>query len=370
MFAKKNLVATAALMALVGAAQADVKLYGMVDVGVGSYESAHTRGQDSGRTTQVSSGNMMTSYIGLSGSEDLGGGLKAEFALESFLAPDTGATLNNLAGGFWGRGSFVALNGGFGKVALGQYDNPLFTSGYTYNPFGSSMPFSPTMRHFYAGAANLGFDTGFVNSITYETPNLGGFSAIVQYAAKESTAANANDSYAIGATYATGPFAITATYVDGGNTSSATAVPTVFTRTAYFADQKVWNLGSSFDFGVVKLFAQYSEVKTSAGLDVTAGPPTTAAYVTGLDEKAKIYQVGVSIPVTEKGSILASYGESKFKAAPNAASEADRLFSLGYDHFLSKRTDVYAVFSNNTQSANTGNDESGQTFAVGLRHNF
>lgn len=369
MFAKKNLVAAAALMALVGAAQADVKVYGSLDVSVGSFEAAHQRGATSTRTTEVSSGNMMTSFIGFAGSEDLGGGLKAEFALESFLAPDTGSTLNNLAGGFWGRGSFVALNGGFGKLALGQYDNPLFTSGYTYNPFGSSMAFSPTMRHFYAGAANLGFDTGFVNSITYETPNLSGFSAVAQFAAKESNAATANNSYTLGATYAAGPFAISATYVDGGNTSSApAAVPGAFTRTAYFADQKVWNLGSSFDFGVVKLFAQYSQVKTTAALDIATA--TTATLATGLNEKAKIYQVGVSIPVTEKGSILASYGESKYKETPTSASENDRLFSLGYDHFLSKRTDVYAVFSNNTQSANTGNDESGQTFAVGIKHAF
>ena len=60
------------------------------------------------RTTQVTNGGMMTSYLGFAGSEDLGGGLKAEFALETFLAPDTGSTLKNLAGGFWGRGSWVA----------------------------------------------------------------------------------------------------------------------------------------------------------------------------------------------------------------------------------------------------------------------
>src|SRR3990167_6339833 len=109
---------------------------------------------------------MMTSYIGFAGVEDLGGGLKAEFSLESFLAADTGKTVPNMnssTSGFWGRGSWVGLSGGFGRVALGQYDNPLFTSGYTYNPFGSSMVASPTMRHFYSGGdfAALGVDTGW-----------------------------------------------------------------------------------------------------------------------------------------------------------------------------------------------------------------
>jgi len=60
MFAKKNLVAAAALMALVGAAQADVKVYGSVEASFGSFEDAHTKGGPSVRTTEVSSCNMMT----------------------------------------------------------------------------------------------------------------------------------------------------------------------------------------------------------------------------------------------------------------------------------------------------------------------
>ncbi|MES2088736.1 MAG: porin [Pseudomonadota bacterium] len=358
MFAKKTLVAAAALLALVGAAQADVKLYGMVDMSAGSFETAHAKGA-SNRVTAVQSGQMMTSYFGISGSEDLGGGLKAEFALESFLNADTGANAPNLAGGFWGRGSFVALNGGFGKVALGQYDNPLFTSGYTYNPFGSSMAFSPTMRHFYSGGdfAALGFDTGFVNSVTYETPNLSGFSAVAQFAPKETTAPNTQNSYSVAATYAAGPFGATLTYVKGG-LGSTTA------KTAYFADQKVIDLGTSYDFGVVKAFAQYTSVKSKSFWDAS----TPSVFATGLDTKATIYQIGASVPVSDKGAVLVSFGENKTKDA--GVTYKDRVFSVGYDHNLSKRTDVYVVFSNNQQSATTTNDESGQTFAFGIKHNF
>lgn len=357
MFAKKNLVAAAALMALVGAAQADVKVYGSIDASVGSFETAHVK-DSSNRVTAVQSGNMMTSFLGFSGSEDLGGGLKAEFALETFIGNDTGAYLPNMATGFWGRGSFVALTGGFGKLALGQYDNPLFTSGYTYNPFGSSMAFSPTMRHLYSGGslasggfAAVGFDTGFVNSITYETPNLGGFTGIAQFVPKESAAANTQNSYAAGGTFAAGPFAASLTYVKGGQGLNS----------AYTADQKVIDFGISYDFSVVKVFGQFTNVKTESFY-------VAPTLVGGLDIKAKIYQVGVSVPVTEKGSILASFGENKTK--DTGETFKDRVFSLGYDHFLSKRTDVYAVFSNNQQSANTGNDESGQTFAVGIKHAF
>lgn len=353
MFAKKNLVAAAALMALVGAAQADVKVYGSVEASFGSFENAHVE-NTSARTTQVSSGNMMTSFIGFSGTEDLGGGLKAEFALESFLRTDTGeaggANTVNKAGGFWSRGSFVALTGGFGKVALGQYDNPLFTSGYTYNPFGSSMAFSPTMRHFYYNQGNVAqskggtsFDTGFVNSITYETPNMGGFSATAQYSPKESGLAGRGNSYAVSGTYAAGPFSASLTYVDSG------------IAVAYDGDEKVVGFGTSYDFGVLKAFAQYTQIKQTAD-SVT---PNVA-------NKDKIYQLGLSVPVTEKGSILASYGKEFNKLTANGAKESDTVVSVGYDYFLSKRTDVYAVFSNNQHTAL----ESGQTFAVGIKHAF
>ncbi|MDE2401908.1 MAG: porin [Burkholderiales bacterium] len=365
MFAKKNLVAAAALLALAGAAQADVKLYGMVDMSFGSFGGAHVKGTPN-RVTAVQSGQMMPSYFGIAGSEDLGDGLKAEFALESFLAGDTGANVTNNAGQFWSRGSNVALSGGFGKVALGQYDNPLFTAGYTYDPFGSSMTFSPTMRHYnYIGqtsgiaGAGVGFDTGWINSITYESPNFSGFNFVAQTALKESSTSGAKNSFALSGSYNAGPLSLTAVYVKGGPSDQPAVAPGAAFHT-YGADEKIWNLSGSYDFGVLKAFATYTDIKQTASL-----VPATAAT----DNKDKIFQIGVSVPVTEKGAVLASYGELKNKDVATGTTSKDRVFSLGYDHNLSKRTDVYAVYSSNTQS-NTVNDASGQTFAVGIRHNF
>ena len=348
MFAKK-IVAGAALLALAAAAQAQVKLYGSVEATVGSFKTA-TAGSKS--VTKVDSGQMMTSFLGFSGSEDLGGGLKAEFVLETFLATDTGGTLNNNAGQFWGRGSNVALSGGFGKVALGQYDNALFTYGYTYNPFGSSMGFSPTMRHYYnlgslgnAKGAALGVDTGWVNSITYETPTIAGFAANLQVTPKETSAAGAKNSVTVGASYNAGAFSAGLAYMDADDQQSAngkTVGTTVFN--AFAKDQKVTSLGASYDFGVVKAFGQYTAVNNEVAADET------------------IFQVGASAPVTAAGTVLASYGQYKTK---NGGTK-DTIFSLGYDHMISKRTDVYAVISNEKVT----NVKGANTFAVGIKHNF
>ncbi len=378
MSANKKLVALAALTLVSGLAhaQSQLKVYGAVDVSFGSFSAAHTKGE-SDRVTAVQSGKMMTSYIGFAGSEDLGGGLKAEFNLESFLGADTGSVVTNNAGNFWGRTSNVGLSGGFGKVALGQYDNPLFTSGYTYNPFGSSYGFSPTMRHLYsfagggilAGTPAVGFDTGWVNSITYESPNFSGFSFVGQLALKETnsaTAANKNDknSFTLAGTYGAGPFAATLTYVNAGPSHASGTTTSSFalganSSGAYPTKEKVIDLGVSYDFGVLKAFGQYTNRK-----DKTNDIAVTDA---GFNIKDSMYQIGVTVPVTDKGNVLASFGSMKRTYLDSDESKiTDNVFSVGYDYNLSKRTDVYGVFSNNTQT----DLKSGKTFAVGIKHNF
>ena len=355
MFAKKTLVAAAALLAVAGAAQAQssVKLYGYIEASVGSFEDFNFGTMTTDRATKVESGNMITSYIGLSGSEDLGGGLKAEFVLESFLGGDTGSSISNLAGvannsGFWGRGSWVGVSGGFGRVALGQYDNAFFTMGLAYNPFGSSMTFSPTMVSYYSLggflAPSLGYDTGWVNSVTYETPNFGGFTASLQFAPKETSAGgDAKNNYAISAAYNAGPLSVMGVYTSSGDIN-----------TAYFDRQKNWGLGASYDFGVAKLSAQYSVIKSESG---------------GADDKAKYFQIGAEVPVTDAGKVMVSYGQTKYDGIYVADGKLKQ-FSLGYDHSLSKRSGVYAALTSKKLSDFGFSDETANTFAVGLRHAF
>jgi predicted porin len=363
MIAKKNLVAAAALMAVatVAQAQSQVKLYGTLDYSVGSFETAHTKGT-SVRKTAVESGTMMTSFFGIAGSEDLGGGLKAEFTLESFLAGDTGEAAGyfsaNKYGGFWSRGSNIALSGGFGKVAIGQYDNPLFTSGYTYNPFGSSMTFSPTMRHLsYVGQTpalgGVSFDTGWINSLTYETPVFSGLQGFVQFAPKESTATGTSNSYTAAAKYDAGPLSVMATYVKAGRVGALSVVSSLAADGVgpYMSNQKVFDLGASYDFGVAKGFLQYTSLKDSTN-----------------EYKNTNYQLGVSAPLSDKATVMASFGSMKATdtSATPGDSATDKVLSIGYDYLLSKRTDVYGVFMQNSQT----DKDSGMTLAVGVKHNF
>jgi len=362
MFAKKNLVAAAALLALVGAAQAQssVKLYGYLEADFGSYKSVGGKS-----ATKVQSGDMMTSFIGFSGVEDLGGGLKAEFMLESFVGGDTGSNVPNQVGQFWSRASWVGLSGGFGKVILGQYDNALFISGLSYNPFGSSMTFSPTMRHFYdLGSTTIGApgtyalsqgDTGWVNSVTYESPVFAGFAASLQFLAKEpkSTDTGTSNSYTVSASYNNGPLSAMAVYVDGGKSGTVATVGGN-DLLSVFKSFRAANVGASYDFGVVKAFGQYTQFKYYADNLFNAEV-----------DKAKVWQLGVSIPVTASGTVLASYGQSKYQVV-NDDDYSSKILSLGYDHALSKRTSVFAAFSKEKITDET----SGRAIAVGVKHSF
>jgi predicted porin len=344
MFSKK-IVAGAALLALAAAAQAQVKVYGYVDLGFGSFESAGTNTKS---VTKVDGGNLMTSFIGFTGSEDLGGGLKAEFALETFIGADTGSYLANNASstGFWGRASWIGLGGSFGRVIIGQYDTPLFVSGLSYNPFGSSMLLSPTMRHYYGlslGVAGTGrtltTDTGWVNSLTYETPNLSGFTATAQWSPKESSTSGTKDSFTLGAAYNAGPLSLMAVYADHGMTD---------VNAAYAGKQKVWALNASYDFAVAKGFFQYTSVDNSN---------------TSVDDAA--WQIGATVPVSPSGNVMVSYGELKEDTTATTTTK-NKIFSLGYDHSLSKRTGAYVAFT--TERAT--NLDSGNSFVVGVRHAF
>ena len=223
------------------------------------------------------------------------------------------------------------------------------------------MTFSPTMRHFYdLGSTTIGApgtyalsqgDTAWVNSITYETPVFGGFAASLQFSPKEDSSGTYKNSYTASASYNVGAFSAMAVYVDGGKapkvSSSASASP-------YIMPFRAANVGASYDFGVVKAFGQYSQFKYYSD----------NLFNSEVD-KAKVWQLGVSIPVTASGSVLASYGQSKYQVV-NDDDYSSKIFSLGYDHALSKRTSVFAAYSNEKVT----DEKSGRAIAVGVKHNF
>lgn len=369
MIRKVALAAMTLLAAGAASAQSSVSIYGVLDASVGSFERSHLSNVDN-RVTAVESGVMTTSFIGFKGVEDLGNGLKGTFMLESFLRVDQGAAGRSGSDNFWARNANVGLAGDFGAVSVGRMDTLLFLSSLAFNPFGGSFGVSPTIRQTFGNTGFVYGDSGWGNTIKYVTPNLSGFTAAVQYQLKETTGTDNGNSWAANLSYLAGPFGVTFTYQDFKTFSAAGGSNLIDTNaglglaragfTSGFAlgdEQKVWQLGASYDFGAAKLFGQYTDGKQEFANTAVA------------DLKAKQWQVGASVPLGA-GALMASYGELKLEQA--ARDGKNKAFTIGYDYNLSKRTDVYAayMFDKNSDNNSATDWDSGNTFAVGVRHRF
>lgn len=319
MFSKKTAVAAAALLAAF-AAQAQVNVYGNLDLSVGSYDEA---GQGKS-LTKVNSGDLRASYIGFKGQEDLGGGLKAFFKLESDIGADTGSAGGDAA--FWARTSVLGLQNDMGTLTLGNTRSLGYLTNAAFNPFADSSLFSASNLFSNVAGAGLG---NWTNSITLSTANYSGFTAAVQVGLKEA-ATNVSNKVGLQAAYAAGPLTLGAVYED-----------------LAVKGQYRWELAGAYDFSVAKLFAQYGQGKADDASTTKTG---------------KFFQIGASIPVSTAGTVLTSFGEYKLASAKKTE------FSLAYDHDLSKRTGAYIGL--NYSKDKSLSPKTGTSVAAGIRHSF
>ena len=343
---KKTVIAFGAALACLGSAhaQSSVQLTGLMDTFVGSMKTA-----GASRTTQLGSGGLTTSWWGVSGTEDLGNGLKASFALDAFFRGDTGTPGRTNSDVFFARNAHLALSGGFGTVKLGRSMAPNFLPTILFNPFGDSFTVSPLVLH-----ANMSFpglstasDTGWSNQITYTTPSFGGLSANLHYQLGEQASKSSANNLGANLLYFRGPLALTAFYEEADllNNPNPTFTPG--------AQNKNWMLGASYKLGDFKLFATYGESEKQV------------AFVRDLDQET--VSLGLDFSLSKAGTLKAAVAHSE-RDFTNIADNKRTTATLGYDHFLSKRTDAYAavMYDKIKQSSST----SGTSAVVGIRHRF
>ncbi|WP_420992739.1 porin [Cupriavidus sp. 30B13] len=346
----------AALASGAAMAQSSVTLYGQADMFVGG-----TKNVGSGdRAWVANSGGMQTSYWGIKGTEDLGGGTKAIFDLNGFFRTDNGRSGRFDGDSLFSRNAFVGLqNDKLGSVKLGRNTTPYFVSTILFNPLIDSYVFSPMVFHTYFGASTARVndpgivgDSGWNNSVLYSTPTIGGLTANVIYSFGEKVGSIGQNKWGGNLTYFNGPIAATLAFqqvkfdsTPGDITASTSPL------LAGFSKQNAVQAGLSYDFQVVKVFAQGQYIKT----DIDNNPNGDIKHYNG--------QVGVSVPIGA-GSVLASYAYDKTK---NSVADFKRnTVAVAYDYNLSKRTDVYAAYFYDRIT----DLSHGDTFGVGVRHKF
>ncbi|AMP05849.1 porin [Collimonas pratensis] len=367
--AKPLAVAAVLACAFAGQAQAqtNVTIYGRVDAGI-NYQSNQVQKNADGTFTRggqwgVGGNEWGTSMIGFKGTEDLGGGLKALFTLESGFQADTGSFNGS---GLFNRRSFVGLNGGFGTVKIGR-DLAL--------PSDRVWSIDPT------GQQNMSTSTLFKgrnwpqtsNQIQYITPDtMGGFYVHAMYGAGEAAGS-----------FTKGP--------TGSNIGSSTGLAVGFVQPTYellamydtardqngsydslFSRSKEITVGGNVTFGPAKLFAGWQNISAPAQ-DTSLAPAGSMASA----NKANQFWLGANYQLTPALTLIGAAYHVKLNHDVGSAN----LFMVGTNYSLSKRTLLYASVGTIRNGSNTDfqvqtGDSTGltgqnqSTFYTGISHSF
>ncbi len=331
---KRQLLAAAVAAAVavpMTASAGDVTLYGVMMMSINDldHDGSGSPGGSANWDSSAPEGSSVQSHFsrfGIKGTEDLGNGLSAFFQMEFHLADaEDGGDLNN------NRNTFVGLAGNWGKVALGHNDSPFKKS------TGSLELFSVIQGDYN----QIGFeDERLGNSLFYYSPNWNGLSfgaAITMPSADDDE--DGVEGYSLAATYKNGPFfaSLAAESFDGGSGGHADRLG---------RSEDKWRLGLGYTANGFHVGYIYEDRDDFDGMD-------------GADEDS--WQLSGSYTFGNNVAKIAYGQEDAYNG------DDPEQWSIGLDHKLSKRTKVYAVYSDYDADSVRGDWDS---FGVGIVHKF
>jgi GBP family porin len=377
---KKLLIATAAFAMVAGTAQAQsVTLYGSIDTGYSSVESKTAAGV---KTTNAGIANSsdVSSRWGIRGSEDLGGGMKANFNVETSIGAGSNGALNSNtdATGAWTHATNVgnrAMWAGFstagGLEVRGGLQNQFIRDAALNNADGTTNVVGNILAgnsSVFANRHNAISATQTIGAVKFGAAMTGKSTEVSNVA----TDVDAGKGYELMARYAQGPLQIDGAYRKVDNNSAAVTATGLYAGAAIISSS---NLGvaavaavntetettvisGSYNFGPVKAFAGYGtqDVKTT-----TAGGATT---------EREVMTFGVNGNVNAKTQLFATYSTGETKASASAAALDIDGYVVGARYSLSKRTTAYAVYGATDTNTSTTEVTKAKQYAFGLNHAF
>ncbi len=424
---KKSLLAVAAIGAFASAAQAQssVTVYGILDVGyigtnarVSNSSNVNNGGQAKITTNQFGSSAEQTSRLGFKGTEDLGNGSQAFFTAEFQLYPEqqqlngtttVAANSNNVGantGGLLNRQTFVGLHkNGIGQFAVGTQYTPIFNAlaatdpGQTNNMAGSVIYPANSSGNSNDGANSNALTVRTSNTLSLKSDSFAGFTGSAVYVLNNKNASqvdsttgvataggNTNASgWGLGADYTFSKFYATAAYqsfkqlTTVGNvtpfTTGATGnTPAAWTQAqgngattvgggAFDSTDNQFYVAGTYDFGILTAYANYVNRKVTS----TA---STDYYL-----KRQAEQIGVRSYITPTIEGWASAGLGRYTAfGQNTPTANFNAWQLGSNYYLSKRTNLYAIYgqslTSNSAAGSTTTSGGYSNYAVGVRHTF
>lgn len=345
---KKTLIVTGSCIAALAAseahAQSSVTLYGLIDAGIMYTNNAASRDAH-GALWQATSGTVNGSRFGLRGAEDLGGGVKAIFVLESGFNVETGKSGQN--GRLFGRQAYVGLSDSrFGTVTLGrQYDS--MTDSVTPFSAVSGKSGSAGFSHPFDND-NLNHSVRISNAAKYASNDYGGLMFNAMYAFSNSAAFSANRAWSGGASYTYGPFGAGVAYlqIDGSKEGSASSAGAIDVKESSVNGQGGFSLGAehqrtfggglNYRFGpaLVGLVYTHTQLGGSGSFGSSGG-----------NVSFHNFEVNGKYLLTPDFSVTVAYTYTKGHVDNTRTYGTDPKWNqldLQTVYSLSKRTDVYA----------------------------
>mgnify|MGYP000588425950 CR=1 FL=1 len=321
------------------------------------YTSAKAYGQNYSLVDQSAA---RTTTIKFTGKEDLGGGMKASFNLESDVNTDTGSLSAASGGKLFGRKSNVALSGNFGELKLGKDIDQIFLQGFVDN-IRNSHSASGFMAHALGDYAFYNTGSDYVNQqsvftqnmVRYTTPTFNGFKVAVQHSFGEIAGQTSqNKATGVLANYAVGGVTLAA------GTKKVKDVLAGDWGTGY--DTKLTYLGATYTTGPYKFAATYHKSKWEHN-------GTT-------DMTLKTSEVGAAYTINPKLVAALNYVQQKLDADTKS-----NIKSASLKYSLSKRTSLWTLVSRTGKDslalgANYANADQtagpASSYSVGVTHSF
>jgi general bacterial porin, GBP family len=312
-------------------AQANVTLYGIIDLNLSQFQSGGRIGGTKLRTVSDGHTNGLNgSRWGIRATEDLGGELRAGAVLEGGILADTGTQAQG--GRAFGRQAFVSLaHTAWGELRLGRqyatHDLVLLNN----NPFTNGMLLNPGLAVTNAGRPlPQQIDASRIdNMVQYASPAVAGTTLRLQAAPGEGSS---DRFHGMMLSHSGGPLALAAGYEWNKDRSTGRST------------NKVLTLAGNYDFSNFKLFGGYQK---ATDLTTNAGSVTGATnlLVTGpmsfTANELKVSTLGVSIPWGQ-WLLGTNFVQTTYQNASGTSATLGKL-GLGVRYALSKNTFIYAA---------------------------
>jgi predicted porin len=350
-------------------AQSSLTLYGILDV-FGGYQSAKTGGKNTSLYVLGNNGEL-TSRWGLRGTEDLGGGYRTTFALESGFDPGTGKQQNSYR--FFDRQAWVGIAAPYGEVRFGRQNTPMFGWSGNMDAFGAA-----TYGSGYNNFAN--WLARVDNDISYISPKVANTQLEVHYSVGGQPGTLAGNAvYQAGVQTNQGPVYFALAYLNAANATNTVRVQEIMA-------------GGNYDYGRGKIYIGFfraNDVISSTTGNALSNPAGKYDPTVGpVGNVAGNYHSTWSFSADYKFSpaLSAGAGYAFIKDSSSLGNDARQMSAImNYD--LSKRTRVYGVVSrlNNSNTAQfkmagasittgsfltPGGGQSETGVQVGIRHLF